>query len=409
MSERIEEDIELDGRSGNLKSVKLPSSSQYSSVSDHNRGYWQGGISDRLRVARKTPQAVIKITSHNKGKRAVKRRLDYISREGELMIETETGERLQGKEEINALLEEWAEDFSSRANGRDSTSIVLSFPKGTDTQKAYVIAQEFLQDQYGHNWRYAFAGHKDTDHYHVHAVIKAVGMNGRALPVKKANLREWREHMAEKARENGLELDASPRFARGLSDKASLSYFKTQRIDPWVKGARVKAKDFGNIGTVIEADKVQDLYQVEFINPQTKNRVVKSFKSSDIQPIHIPKDVIKQARQEARVKKSTLESVKNLILETNKTERVAYAREALRLAKKLPDIEHDKTVLKCLDAISDLTRYAKSMPVPLEKNKNPEYQEKPGGEKVKRILEAVRDYVSLSAQKHRGKGRDIEI
>ena len=98
MSKLVEEEIELKGRTGNLDNAAFVYSSSQKNQEQY-RGYWQGSISDRLRVARKTPQAVIKITSHNHGKAAVKRRLDYISREGELMLETEIGERLLGNDE----------------------------------------------------------------------------------------------------------------------------------------------------------------------------------------------------------------------------------------------------------------------------------------------------------------------
>ena len=95
-----EEELELDGARGkpdeSAGSVRFGDSAE--------RGYWEGSISDRLKVAHGVPQAVVKITSHSHGKSAVHRRLDYISREGDLMIETETGERLLGKEETKQLL-----------------------------------------------------------------------------------------------------------------------------------------------------------------------------------------------------------------------------------------------------------------------------------------------------------------
>ena len=328
------------------------------------RGYWEGSISDRLKVARGLPQAVIKITSHSHGKSAVHRRLDYISREGELMIETETGERLQGKDETKQLLNDWAEDFGARKNGRDASCVVLSFPEGVDHGTAYKIAQEFLAEQYGDNYRYAFAAHADTDHYHVHAVVKTVGLDGCALPTYKADLREWRINMAEKAKEHGLALDASPRFARGVSDRMDMSFFQTERIDPWIKGAHVKALDRGNIGTVVAADKEHDRYSVQFVNPDTESSYTKIFTSDELSVVRVPKEAIRQAREEGRVKRAMSEEVLNKANERNGAERVKYAQAALRVAKDIPKLKDAEVADKSINAMRDLTRYARDMAGP---------------------------------------------
>tara|TARA_R110002126_G_scaffold237370_1_gene380890 strand:+ start:364 stop:1566 length:1203 start_codon:yes stop_codon:yes gene_type:complete len=364
------------------------------------RGYWKGSISDRLKVARGLPQAVIKITSHSHGKSAVHRRLDYISREGELMIETETGERLLGKDETKQLLNEWSEDFGRRKGGRDASCIVLSFPEGVDHGTAYKIAQEFLAEQYGDNYRYAFAAHADTEHYHVHAVVKTVGLDGRALPTYKADLREWRINMAEKAREHGLALDASPRFARGVSDRMDMSFFQTERIDPWIKGAHVKALDRGNIGTVIEADKELNRYSVQFVNPDTGSSYMKAFGAEELSVVRVPKEAIRQAREEARSKSAMSAPVLNKAKERNGAERVKYAQAALRIAKDIPKLKGAEVVDKSINAMRDLTRYARDMAGPQD--------ERPGAQKVDEIVRVMRDYVA-SLGKGKSEGHEQEI
>jgi hypothetical protein len=364
------------------------------------RGYWEGSISDRLKVAQGVPQAVIKITSHSHGKSAVHRRLDYISREGELMIEAETGERLLGREETKSLLNEWSEDFGRRKGGRDASCIVLSFPEGVDHGTAYKIAQEFLAEQYGDNYRYAFAAHADTEHYHVHAVVKTIGLDGRALPTYKADLREWRINMAEKARQHGLALDASPRFARGVSDRMDMSFFQTERIDPWIKGAHVKALDRGNIGTVIEADKELNRYSVQFVNPDTGSSYMKAFGAEELSVVRVPKEAIRQAREEARSKSAMSAQVLNKAKERNRAERVKYAQAALRVAKDIPKLKDAELVGKSINAMRDLTRYARDMSGP--------QSEKPGEKKVEEIVAVMRDYVSsLGERKSQGSEKSI--
>tara|TARA_R110002124_G_scaffold278874_1_gene451106 strand:- start:13677 stop:14891 length:1215 start_codon:yes stop_codon:yes gene_type:complete len=404
MSRHIDEELELGGargKGGDPGTSSSARSPRLSAEASDERGYWQGSISDRLKVARGVPQAVVKITSHSYGKGAVKRRLDYISREGEIMIETETGERLLGGDETKELLNEWAEDFGHRKNGRDATCIVLSFPQEVDHGVAYSIAQEFLAEQYGDNYRYGFAAHDDTDHYHVHAVIKTIGLDGRSLPTYKADLREWRINMAEKAREHGLALDASPRFARGVSNEADLSFFQTERIDPWIKGAHVKALDRGNIGIVVEADKDLNRYSVQFVNPNTESAYTKVFTSEELSVVRVPREAIRRAREEGRAKSAMPETVLKQAKDRNGSERVKYAQAALRVAKELPKLKDPHVIDKSIDAIRDLARYAKNMDGP--------QHEKPGAQKAQEVIDVIRDYIKSSMEKAKSSERDIDF
>tara|TARA_R110002124_G_scaffold278873_2_gene451087 strand:+ start:6638 stop:7864 length:1227 start_codon:yes stop_codon:yes gene_type:complete len=404
MSRYEDEEFDLNGprgKSGEEGAGFFARSAQLGNDVSYIRGYWEGSISDRLKVARGVPQAVVKITSHNHGRIAVKARLDYISREGELMIETETGERLLGKEDTQKLLNEWVEDFGSRKNGRDATCIVLSFPKDVDHGTAYSIAQEFLEEQYRDNYRYAFAAHEDTDNYHVHAVIKTVGLNGGSLPTYKADLREWRINMAEKAREHGLALDASPRFARGRSDNMDLSFFQTERIDPWIKGAHVKALDRGNIGIVVDADKEQDRYSVQFVNPNTESSYTKIFSSEELAVVRVPREAIKRAREDALAKSSMPEDTLKQARARNSSERVKYAKAALKVAKDLPKLKDPDVIDKSINAIRDLTRYARDMDGP--------QNEKPGEKRSREVVDVIRDYISSSVGKDSSQDREREI
>ena len=144
------------------------------------------------------------------------------------------------------------------------------------------------------------------------AVIKTIGLDGRSLPTYKADLREWRINMAEKAREHGLALDASPRFARGVSNEADLSFFQTERIDPWIKGAHVKALDRGNIGIVVEADKDLNRYSVQFVNPNTESAYTKVFTSEELSVVRVPREAIRRAREEGRAKSAMAVSGLNM-------------------------------------------------------------------------------------------------
>ena len=50
----------------------------------------------------------------------------------------------------------------------------------------------------------------------MHVVVQAAGHDGTQLRIGKAEIQALRELFAEKAHEQGIELDARPRAARGL-------------------------------------------------------------------------------------------------------------------------------------------------------------------------------------------------
>ena len=81
-----------------------------------------------------------------------------------------------------------------------------------------MLAREFA----GHE--YVFALHTDRDHLHVHAAVKMVDAEGRRMHPNIADLRRWRETMAQEARLQQIPMEAMSRFeqarapAYGLGD-----------------------------------------------------------------------------------------------------------------------------------------------------------------------------------------------
>jgi hypothetical protein len=67
---------------------------------------------------------------------------------------------------------------------------------------------------------YAFALHTDAQHPHVHLAVRALGRDGQRLNPKKADLEHWRQVFARELRERGVEAEATPRRARGVTRKA---------------------------------------------------------------------------------------------------------------------------------------------------------------------------------------------
>src|SRR5258708_3086631 len=87
-------------------------------------------LPERIRAARHVTQAVVKVLSYRCGRKEVCGSMTYINHEGEVVLETETGELIQDKDKIQALAANWAADFDSRKNSRDAVHLAFSMPKG---------------------------------------------------------------------------------------------------------------------------------------------------------------------------------------------------------------------------------------------------------------------------------------
>lgn len=315
---------------------------------------WKGSLSSRARVSKKLPQAVVKITSHNSGRKNVLNRLNYISREGELPLETEEGLLVEGKKEISEYLDAWTPDFSTRKNGRDGMSLVLSVPHGTDREAAIKSAREFLIEEFSENHHYAFVPHDDKDHLHIHVVIKNRGHDGKQLPTQKADLRRWRENFAKKARENGIMLDASPRYARGRGRK------------------------------------------------ETKT-VIHQIRARGETP-RVDKQAAAEAIAAARGEQPAKTEFEDKLEKTNARERVAFAQQAASVVDASKGIADQHKRVVSLELAAEMAKYADGMPVPktrrevmIEAIKPANQSSKPGIEiakpLIKKIEEGIRDAV----------------
>jgi Relaxase/Mobilisation nuclease domain. len=158
--------------------------------------------------------------------RAVRRHFDYLSRGGELEIETDDGS-LQGKGVEKRLLEDWDLDLDDHrrrseltaANGRKPPKLVhklmFSMPLGTPPEKVLAAVRDFAREEFALKHRYAMVLHTDEPHPHVHMVVKAVSEQGERLNIRKETLRQWREEFARHLRAHGVAANATQRYVRG--------------------------------------------------------------------------------------------------------------------------------------------------------------------------------------------------
>ncbi|CAN7654254.1 hypothetical protein LJR225_005172 [Phenylobacterium sp. LjRoot225] len=185
-----------------------------------------GGEKARLaRVVKKAPEVMVKVTGRTKDGAHLGAHLDYISRKGELDLEQSDGALIHGREAVRELAEDWSavgeSDSRRRANTNMSISIVLSMPIGTDESRMRDAVRAFARAEFGDNFPFAFAFHQDAkgEQPHVHLAVRAMGVNGERLNPRKAHLAEWRDRFAQELRRRGVEAEATPRRARGITQK----------------------------------------------------------------------------------------------------------------------------------------------------------------------------------------------
>lgn len=170
------------------------------------------------------PEVMVKITGRTRDGAHLRAHLDYTSRNGQLDLEAPDGALVVGRQEVAHLARDWTvmaeADSHRRANSPVSHSIILSMPAGTNEVALHDAARGFAVETFGDRHDYVFALHTDTPRPHVHLTVCSRGLHGERLNPKKADLETWRQRFAQALRDRGVEAEATPRRARGVTLKA---------------------------------------------------------------------------------------------------------------------------------------------------------------------------------------------
>jgi len=178
-------------------------------------------------IVRRAPEVMVKVTGGGRGMGAIKAHMAYISRRGELALENELGQHIQGREELAGVAEEWQlgggliPTFSHR---REAFHVMLSMPPETDAQAVLGAAREFAREEFSLH-KFAFVLHDpatdpDSHRPHVHLIVRAQGRDGRRLNPRKADLARWRQAFADRLVERGVAASATRRQTRGVLQPA---------------------------------------------------------------------------------------------------------------------------------------------------------------------------------------------
>lgn len=185
-----------------------------------------------LHVVRRAPQAMVKVIKNGGtvNARGMRDQMTYLEKDGDAILER--SERYFGTEldtdSQEDLIEAWGLAGETKTNSDKTTHFVVSFPRDTERGAAYragrAWAEElFASGTYGDVFDYYTAFHTDRAHPHIHVVVNRRGLeNGDWLKVSRRsqlNYDEFRAVQVEVAAREGIILGASPRLARGLSDR----------------------------------------------------------------------------------------------------------------------------------------------------------------------------------------------
>lgn len=180
------------------------------------------------RIARRTPEVMVKVTGGGKTSQHVLAHLTYITRKGKLEALNDEHDKYASRDDMTDLMAEWGLDIA-RGAGKNKLvfNLILSMPAGTDPEKLHKAVQNFARDEFFGERPYLMVLHepetdpssKRAEHPHVHMVLKAEGYDGTRLYIRKAMLEKWRLQFAERLREQGIEANATPREIRGKTRK----------------------------------------------------------------------------------------------------------------------------------------------------------------------------------------------
>ncbi|MBL3519487.1 spore coat protein CotH [Arcobacter lanthieri] len=172
-------------------------------------------------------EAVIKISGNSKNFDSFKRHIEYITRDYELPLYDNEGNKYEGKEEIKEYVELYNidgaipdyEDTLKRER-REVLNFIFSMKEHHTTPKDKLMEAviKSVKEKYPYNPA-VFSFHGDTDNPHIHCDLRIQDIYDKRIDVKIADLHKLRQDYAKNLRDLGIEAYATRRWEKYDKDK----------------------------------------------------------------------------------------------------------------------------------------------------------------------------------------------
>ena len=108
------------------------------------------------RIVSKAPEVMVKITGRTRGRTGhLKSHLDYITRNGRIVSETQDSKRITDRAGLRAVHDDWLLANATQVRGRSgknaaqSVSIILSMQPGTPPDKVEAAVRTWARETFG--------------------------------------------------------------------------------------------------------------------------------------------------------------------------------------------------------------------------------------------------------------------
>lgn len=190
---------------------------KYASSRRTQYAHQKPSVAKQIRIASQYKEAVVKVTNYGRDTGQISAHISYISRNHTLDIENQDGDLINSPNDSDKILNHWDDIyFDNKSNSRNTVHITFSTPEGTNREHFNAAIRQTLYDEFEGRNDYLFVQHDDTEHPHAHAIIVMRSIDGKKLDPRKQYLTHLRNHFAKKCREQGIKVEASRRFERGL-------------------------------------------------------------------------------------------------------------------------------------------------------------------------------------------------
>ena len=197
-------------------------------------GYRRADAGSYLGAAAGRPEAMVKIIVNGGCQSAsdLRSQIAYIAREGAVDMHGAAAFGLDhplSTADLEETIHSWQRGWTGSSRYGETLHMIVSYPIGSDPDAVWEAGRAFAETafgsgDYGDSWDYLAALHTDMAHPHVHLVVNRRGLDhGTLLATYKGsllNVDELRRLQATAAVEHGIEMTATPRLARGLTDIA---------------------------------------------------------------------------------------------------------------------------------------------------------------------------------------------